>query len=47
VLSSIANVQLVTFLEGEFGVEFEAHEIDPDEMDTLEAIVSLVKAKLE
>jgi len=47
VLSSIATLQLVTFLEDEFGVEFKSHEVDPENMDTLEGIASLVASKLE
>ena len=47
VLSSIATLQLVTFLEDEFGVEFKSHEVDPDNMDTVEGIVSLVESKLD
>jgi len=47
VLSSITTLQVVTFLEDEFGVEFVAREIDLDNMDTVEGIASLVESKLE
>lgn len=46
VLSSIDTVRLVMFLEDEFGIEFKAHEVDSDNMDTLAEIVSLVEAKM-
>jgi acyl carrier protein len=46
VLSSITTLQLVTFLEEEFGVELVAHDLDPDNMETLEGIANLVVSKL-
>jgi len=46
VLSSINTLQLVTFLEDEFRVELVAHDIDPDNMETLEGIANLVVSKL-
>lgn len=45
VLDSIATVILVSFLEGEYGVEFRPHEMDPDYLDTIELIARTVMAK--
>lgn len=47
VLNSISAVQLVGFLEQQFGVEFHAHEISPDYLDTLDDIVRTVRSKLD
>lgn len=46
-LSSVDVLGLVAFLEDELGVEIAAHEIGPDRMDTIDAIVALVRAKRE
>lgn len=35
VLDSIATLKLVLFIEERFGVSFQAHEIDPEHMDTI------------
>ena len=45
VLDSIATLKLVLFLEERYGVTFEAHEVDPEHMDTTADIVRLVCAK--
>ena len=46
ILDSIATLQLVVFLEDEFGVSLEAHEVSVDNFDSIAAIVGLVGAKL-
>jgi len=46
ILDSLATLDLVAFLEKRFGVEFEAHEVDKDRLDTIELITALVKGKL-
>lgn len=43
ILNSIATLKLTSFLEDEFGITVEAHEMG--EFDTLEEIVDLVKEK--
>lgn len=43
ILSSIATLKLTSFLEEEFGIAVEAHEMG--EFDTLEEIVALVREK--
>ena len=46
ILDSIATVKLVAFLEKEYGVEFQAHEMSADHLDTIASIADLVQAKL-
>lgn len=46
VLDSISTVKLIGFLEDEYGVEFEAHEISEDHLDSLSSIAELVQSKL-
>jgi len=45
VLDSIATLKLVLFLEERFGVTLEAHEVDPEHMDTTVDIARLVRSK--
>jgi acyl carrier protein len=45
VLDSIATLKLVLFLEERYGVSFEAHEVDPEHMDTIADITKLVMSK--
>ena len=46
VLDSIATLKLVTHLEDTYGVEFEAHEVGIDHLDTLSAIASIIESKV-
>lgn len=45
ILDSISTFKLVTFLEGRFGVEFQAHEMSPDHLDTLSTIADTIESK--
>ena len=45
VLDSIATLKLVMFLEERFGVTLEAHETDPDYLDTIALISSTILSK--
>jgi acyl carrier protein len=45
VLDSLGSLRLVAFLEERFGIKVEAHEVDVDHLDTLEAISTMVMAK--
>jgi acyl carrier protein len=45
ILDSIATLRLVAFLEEQFGVRLEAHEVNVDHLDTVAAITQLVLAK--
>ena len=44
-LDSIASLQLVTFLEKQFGIAVQAHEVVADNLNSLKAIATFVKAK--
>jgi acyl carrier protein len=46
ILDSISTVMLVSYLEKQFGVEFQAHEMGVDHLDTVDLIVSTVRSKL-
>lgn len=45
ILDSLATVRLVMFLEQHFGIEVHAHEVNAENLDTLELIASLVRNK--
>ena len=45
VLDSIGTVRLVSFLEEKYNVEFEAHEISVDLLNTIDDIVRAVQSK--
>ncbi len=45
VLDSIATLRLVLFLEEHFGVTLQAHETDPQYLDTVSDIAALVASK--
>jgi len=45
ILDSLATMKLVMFLEERYGVRFEAHEVDPEHLDTVANIARLVALK--
>jgi acyl carrier protein len=45
ILDSISTLKLVTFLEETYGVEFQAHEISSDNLETLTDIANTIQAK--
>ena len=45
ILDSISTIKLVSFLEEEFGVTFQAHEMHADYLDTISQIANTVEAK--
>ena len=45
ILDSIATLKLVMFIEENYGVSFEAHEVDKENLDTIDRIVRLLKSK--
>ena len=47
ILDSLATLELVTFLERQYGIELEAHDVDPSRLGTLDSIARLVRTKLE
>lgn len=46
ILDSLGLLELVSYLEETFGVEFEAHEVDRAHFETLSTIDALVQRKL-
>jgi acyl carrier protein len=46
VLDSLATLELVSFLEQQYGIELQAHEVDAANLGTLTAIASLVQSKV-
>jgi acyl carrier protein len=45
VLDSIATIKLVLFIEEQFGIKVEAHETDPEYLDTIASIAQLIRSK--
>ena len=45
ILDSIATLKMVTFLESEFDISVEAHEVDAENLNTLALIGALVASK--
>ena len=45
ILDSLATLKLVDFLEKQFGISLEAHEVDAEHLDTIVKIADLVAAK--
>jgi acyl carrier protein len=45
ILDSLASVNLVGFLEREYGIKISAHEVNVDNLDTLQQIRALVREK--
>ena len=46
ILDSIATLKMVAYLEQTFGVQFQAHEVDSENLNTVTDIVDLVRSKL-
>ncbi len=45
ILDSIATLKLVMFMEETYGVSFEPHEVDKENLDNLASIVRLLQSK--
>jgi acyl carrier protein len=45
ILDSIATLKLAGFLEQQFGIQLQAHEMSVDHLDTIEDISELVTSK--
>lgn len=45
ILDSINTLKLVVFLESQFEIDVQAHEVGIDHLDTLEQIAELVESK--
>jgi acyl carrier protein len=46
ILDSLATMKLVTFLEERYGITMQAHEVDPEHLDTIALIEQLVQSKV-
>jgi acyl carrier protein len=46
VLDSLATLELVSFIEQQYGIELQAHEVDAANLGTLPAIAALVQSKV-
>ena len=46
ILDSIATLKLVLFMEERWGVSFEPHEVDRENLDTLDLITAMLRSKL-
>ena len=45
-IDSISTMQLIAFLEKKFHFEFQAHEVDRDNLDSIEIIANFVVSKI-
>lgn len=45
ILDSLASLKLVAFLESEFKITIEPHEVDHEHLDTVDTIADLVASK--
>jgi acyl carrier protein len=46
ILDSISTLRFITQLEGEFGITLDARDAEYENLDTIEAITTLVESKL-
>ena len=46
ILDSISTLKLVAHLEETYGIEFQAHEVSADHLDTLSGIATIVESKV-
>lgn len=47
IIDSISSLQLVEFIEQTFDLQFEAHEVDQDNLDSLEKIETFILSKVK
>lgn len=45
ILDSISALAMVDFIEAKFGIEFEAHEVDQDNLQSIEALTNFILSK--
>ncbi len=45
ILDSISTLDLVDYIERTYGIEFNHHEVDQDNLDTVQKILDFVKSK--
>ena len=44
-LDSIATLKLVMFIEEQYGLTLQAHEVDAEHLDTISQIAQLIRSK--
>jgi acyl carrier protein len=42
-IDSLAMLEIIAFLEGEFGIDFSESGVDPAEMESIQAILALIQ----
>ncbi|CAN5165572.1 N/A [soil metagenome] len=47
IMDSIVALKMVSFLEAKFNIEFEAHEVDQENLDTIDKISAFIKNKMK
>ena len=45
ILDSIATLKLVMFIEEQYGLTLQAHEVDAEHLDTISQIAQLIRSK--
>jgi len=45
IMDSISTLQLVDFIETTYGIEFSPHEVDEDNLDSVDRITEFIKQK--
>ncbi|HMQ46181.1 MAG TPA: acyl carrier protein [Saprospiraceae bacterium] len=45
IIDSVSALQLVSFIEEQFGIEFQAHEVDEENLNTVDTIVNFINSK--
>jgi acyl carrier protein len=45
ILDSIATLKLVMFIEEQYGISLQAHEVDAEHLDTISQIAELIRSK--
>jgi acyl carrier protein len=46
IIDSLSVMVLVQFIETSFSFEFEPHEVDPDNLDSIDKMVAFIQAKI-
>ncbi|MFT5165470.1 MAG: acyl carrier protein [Saprospiraceae bacterium] len=47
ILDSISALQMVDFIEESYGIEFEAHEVDEENLRSIKTIADFIRAKIK
>ena len=47
IIDSLATLKLITYLEEQFGISIEAHEVNVEQLNSVASVASLVESKLK